>query len=387
MKKKIIAAVLALMLCFSFAAPAFAASAPKEFIIDEFGIFTAEELKMLNKLAREIYQDSGVGLFFVFTGAEQLADYDLKPLLNGIEDYAVMLENESYWTTYSAGSAYLDSQTEDVLRGVYDECQTYVEGVEAYLLTAAEMLILSQSAPAVSAPEKTAPDVSFSGSEEYLIYDTADLLTDSEEAALTDRLMEISKAYQAQLIVATIESLDGADIDDFLNDAYDEMGFGYGEEKDGAFLLVCMDPRAYRILTNGFAGVAIDSNAISRIGDVIVSDLSAGNYADAFGGFADQCEYYLDGHINGFPFEFQKNLVICLVIGAVVGLIVVFVLKNQLKTVRKQEHAHVYVKPGSMDIAVSNDIFLYRDVSRTKKSSGSSSSGSSSSRSTGGGSF
>jgi len=150
---------------------------------------------------------------------------------------------------------------------------------------------------------------------------------------------------------------------------------------------VCMDPREYRILSNGFAGEAIDSGDIDDIGDAIVSDLSDGNYAAAFDEFADQCDYYLGGFINGFPFNFGKNLLICLVIGIIAGVVVAFILKGQLKTVRKQNQANVYVKPGSLQISVRRDLFLYRNVERRKKESSQSSGSSGSSRSTGGGSF
>ena len=225
--------------------------------------------------------------------------------------------------------------------------------------------------------------------EEYLVFDEADLLSDSEELALTEKLMDISHEYNAQIVIATVASMDGADIDEFLEYVYDSMGFGYGENYDGVFLLVCMDPREYRILSNGFAGVAIDTGDIDTIGSAIVPDLSDGNYASAFDTFADKCEYYLNGHLNGFPFNFGKNLLICLVIGIVAGVIVAFALKGQLKSVRKQNQANVYVKPGSMQVNVHRDLFLYRNVTRTKKASSSSSGGSSggSSRSTGGGSF
>jgi len=124
------------------------------------------------------------------------------------------------------------------------------------------------------------------------------------------------------------------------------------------------------------------------MGDAFVSDLSEGNYAAAFTEFADQCAYYLDGHLNGFPFNFGKNLLISLVIGIAVGLIVAFILKGQLKTVRNQEQANVYVKQGSMKLTHRSDIYLYRTVSRSKKSSSGSSSGSGgTARSRGGGSF
>ena len=216
------------------------------------------------------------------------------------------------------------------------------------------------------------------------------LLSDSEEADLMEELAQVSNDYNAQIVVYTIGSMNGGSIDSFVDYLYDSQNYGYGTNRDGVLLLVCMDPREYRILSNGYAGVAIDSNAIEDIGDAIVSDLSDGNYADAFHGFADECVYYLDGYLNGFPFDAGKSLLISLAIGAVAGVIVAFVLKGQLKTVRKQDRAHAYVKPDSMNITHSNDIFLYRDVTRTKKeSSNSSNSGSrgGSARSKGGGSF
>ena len=224
--------------------------------------------------------------------------------------------------------------------------------------------------------------------DDALVFDEADILTDAEEIDLNNRLSEVSQNYNAQIIVATISNMDGADIDYFVEHLYDSMYFGYGEDRDGVLLLICMGTREYRILSNGFAAHAISNAEIDAIGDVIVSDLSDGYYADAFQSFADQCDYYLDGYINGYPFEFGEKLLIALVIGIVIGLIVVLILKGQLKSVRKQSGANVYVKNGSMQVTTHRDIYLYRNVSRTKKAS-SSSGGSSggSSRSVGGGRF
>ena len=233
--------------------------------------------------------------------------------------------------------------------------------------------------------------VAFAAEDTDFLYDEADLLTAAEEASLTSKLERISAEYEAQIVVATIASMNGGNVDLYLDYLYDSMGFGYGERYDGVLLLICMDPREYRILSNGYAGVAIDPDDIGRIGDRIVSDLSAGNYADAFHAFAEECEYYLNGYINGFPFAAGENLGISAIIGIVIGLIVVFVLKGQLKTVQKQSRAHDYVKSGSMQVNVMNDIFLYRNVTRTKRqtssSSGSSRSSGGSARSRGGGSF
>lgn len=236
----------------------------------------------------------------------------------------------------------------------------------------------------------SAEDVPVTGtllSAETLVFDEADLLSDAEEAELAEMLLNVSHTYNAQIIIATIGSPDGGDIDAFINLVYDEMEFGYGENHDGVLLLVCMDLREYRILSNGFAADAITLDDIDYIGDAIVPDLSDGNYAAAFSTFIRECEYYINGYLNGFPFEAGTNLVIALVIGIVAGVIVAFVLKGQLRSVRKQNQANVYVKPGSMQITNQKDLFLYRDLRRVRKETSSKSSGSGSSRNIGGGSF
>jgi len=221
-----------------------------------------------------------------------------------------------------------------------------------------------------------------------LIYDEAQLLTGDEAAQLNAKLLEVGQACEAQIVVATVASVEDGDVDAYVEAFYDTMNLGYGENRDGVLLLVSMEPRQYRILSNGYAGDAIDPDVISVIGDIIVDDLSAGSYASAFNLFADQCAYYLDGYLNGFPFDLGGTLLIVLPVGALVGIIVAFVLKGQLKSVRQQNQANVYIKSGSMQVAVRNDLFLYRTVNRTRKeSSKSSGSKSGSSRSVGGGSF
>ena len=217
------------------------------------------------------------------------------------------------------------------------------------------------------------------------IYDEADLLSSAEETQIAEKLSKIGEQFDTQIVIMTVPTSDGS-IDTFVEDVYDSMNMGCGENRDGVLLLVCMDSREYRILSNGYAGEAIGMDQIDAISEAIVSDLSDGDYADAFITFADNCAYYLDGYLNGYPFNAGKNLVVALIIGIVAGVIVAFVLKKQLKSVRQQKQANVYIKSGSMQITASRDLFLYREVSKTKKAS-TNSSGSGSSRNVGGGKF
>ena len=52
-------------------------------------------------------------------------------------------------------------------------------------------------------------------------------------------------------------------------------------------LLVCMDPREYRILSNGHAGVAIGPDQVDALCDFMGLYLPKGSYVAAFDSFAD----------------------------------------------------------------------------------------------------
>lgn len=216
--------------------------------------------------------------------------------------------------------------------------------------------------------------------------DDAGLLTADEAAEVNSKLNSISTQYQVDVLIMTVTNTEGLSADDFINFIFDSL---YGKNHDGVLLVVDMGDRTYRILSNGLAADAISLDDIDSIGYQIESYLSDGDYAQAFLTYAEECEYYINGHINGFPYEFGTNLIIALVVGFVVALIVTGIMRAQLKSVRTRDTAGDYMKQGSLRITQSSDIFLYRNVTRQAKPKNNSGSGGSSSggRNVGGGRF
>ena len=380
MTRRIICAVLALVLCFSLAISVSAETTSTAFVIDEVGYLTDSGIDALNNLGAAYYDACGVGIFFVYTQEETVEDYDVESVVKGIADYVLMVENDAYWYVHTGGKGeVIDVAAEDALRAAYDADDTYVGGVGAYMDAA-----VLYFPPLPAATEAALPE------NEQFLYDEADLLTDPEEETLVQKLEEVSHATNAQIVVVTLASMDGGNIDEFIDYLYDTMGFGYGENHDGVLLLVSMDPREYRILSNGYAGTAIGPDQIDTLCDIVQPYLTKGTYATAFTYFANESEDFLAYYLEGSPFNAGKSFMISLVIGIIAGLITAFVMKGQLKSVRKQDSARVYVKKGSMRLTYSRDIFLYRNVVRTKKQERveSTSSGSgNTARSKGGGSF
>ena len=356
MKRRILSVFLALILSFSLALSVSAADTG--FIVNELGYLTEEELAALNEQAAAICEETGVGIFYAYVRADSAEDYDISTLVAGLTDYVVMVETEQLWFMHKGGRGeVITYDDEDAIRAVYDETATYAEGITAYLEAAAAYI---PEAPAATEA------ISWDADEQFL-YDDADLLTEEQEADLVRKLETVSHTYNTQLVIATLPALSGGDIDSYVEYLYDSMGFGYGETKEGVLLLICMDPRSYRIMSNGHAGVAIGIEQVDTLCDFMDTYLPNGHYVAAFHSFADQCGEMLAYYQAGSPFQVGKNLVISLVIGLVAGLIVVFVLKSQLKSVRKQRTAYGYRKQDSMYVNLRSDIYLYRNVVRSRK--------------------
>lgn len=58
---------------------------------------------------------------------------------------------------------------------------------------------------------------------------------------------------------------------------------------------------------------------------------------------------------------------VSLVIGVLIALIVVSTMKGQLKTVRHQDGAGSYIRPGSLCLTIHQDIFLYQHTTKQPK--------------------
>ena len=207
-----------------------------------------------------------------------------------------------------------------------------------------------------------------------LLIDEADLLTESEEASIAEKLANIKKEYDLDIIVLTVNSIGDKTPMEYADDYYDNNGYG----KDGALLLVAVEENERYLSTCGSCIDKIDAN---DLGDKINSLLDEGDYAAAFNGFADFVN-------KAYSFNVVMNLLVSIGIGLLVAFIATSTMKGKLNSVRMQKGAANYVKQGSLNITDSRDIFLYRTVtSSEKKSDDNDTHESSSGRTHGGGSL
>ena len=227
------------------------------------------------------------------------------------------------------------------------------------------------------------------------LVDQADLLTDAQEASLLSKLDTISDAREMDVVIVTTDTLNGKTPMAYADDFYDYSGYG----EDGVLLLVSTEDGDWWISTSGDGETAFTVAGVEYLGKQFQPALSDGDYIGAFNTFADDCDEFITQAKSGDPYDTHNlpkepfnvlmNLGICLVIGLIIGAVSTAVMKGKLKTVHAKAGAADYMKQGSLNVTLRQDLFLYRDVKRTEKpksnGSGSGSHTSSSGRSHGGG--
>lgn len=209
------------------------------------------------------------------------------------------------------------------------------------------------------------------------LMDGADLLSDSEERELQKKLNEISERQRLDIVVVTLDSLEGASPVEYADDFFDYNGYGFGAGRDGILLLISMAERDWCISTSGY-GIEVFTDAGQEyMSGVFRPYLSDGDYAGAFDIFAGLCDEFIGQARTGRPYDVRNlprepfgpgKFVTALAAGFVISLIVTGMMRMQLKSVRGQTAADGYIKRGSLQLTRSSDIFLYRHVDRRVRS-------------------
>ena len=367
MKKRISALLLMLIFCISLSIPAFAAET--NYIIDETGTLTDDELAEANEYADYLADMVGIDFIYAYTYDEDIEAYAKQLSLGKRQDQVLMIENNDVWNVYLRGTPenIIDDEDMKALREAFDNEGNYDEAISAYMYAAAQLI----------QPDSTLS----SGAESTIILDTrervvdmAELLSDSDKTALLSKLDEISERQKMDIVVLTVNTLDGKTPRDYADDFYDYNGYGFGENKDGILLLVSMEDRDWWISTTGYGITALTDAGIEYISKKFLSDLSDGDYAQAFTTYAELCDQFITqaktgepydiGNMPKEPFNVAWNILVAFVIGLVVAFVVTNIMKKQLKTVQLKSEANNYVKSNSMIVTENRDLFLYNQVSR-----------------------
>lgn len=230
------------------------------------------------------------------------------------------------------------------------------------------------------------------------IIDEAEYLSESQLAKLTEKFEAIRQKYDFEVAVYTEYEMTSYDAMSSADDIYDYTGFGAGEDDDGIMLYICSSTRDYWITTHADGLRIFNENGIAYLKKNVEPHLADDNYYMAMDTFADIADELLEMAENGKPFNKKqydmKYLLIVIGCALLLPLIIAYFMMqkklSKMKTAVENDYAANYIKPGSKQLTMSRDIFLYSHITKTEKPKNNSGSHKSSSGRThggGGGSF
>ena len=246
------------------------------------------------------------------------------------------------------------------------------------------VLCLFMIVPALAEGENTGDGFA---DEYYRLLEMASLLSDEDVDSLTARLYELSLRQKMDVVIATTNTLEGKSVVAYADDLYDNCSFGYGADRDGLILVISMEDNDWYISTCGYGITAFTDAGIEYIGEQIVPYLSDKDFAGAFATYITLCDEFITQARTDKPYDIGSLprkpmspawILVCLIIGLILSCVTVGKMKAKLTTVRAQAAANSYMKNDSMNITDSREMFLYKNVTRTKRSNESSGGGGSS---------
>ncbi|MCI5827323.1 MAG: TPM domain-containing protein [Lachnospiraceae bacterium] len=219
-------------------------------------------------------------------------------------------------------------------------------------------------------PVKAAEELPF-------MVDNAGLLSTEDAASIESQLTDLGQKYDMHFVIVTDEDPDISSAMEVADDFFDYNGYGVGDDRSGVLLYINMSTHDVWISTRGFGITAFTDAGINYILDQLVSGLGDEAYYETFETYITLCDDFMIQALNGTPYDVDHmpsepfpwigGLIMCMALGAIVGLIYVLILRGQLKSVAPNESAEDYMVKGSMHMTNSREFFLYRTVSKTAR--------------------
>lgn len=229
------------------------------------------------------------------------------------------------------------------------------------------------------APAAAAMDTSVDPS--VRVYDYADLLTDEEEAALSQTANQISTDQGVDLVVVTIDDAEGLSSMEYADDFFDYNDFS----ADGVLMLINMDEREVWFSTSGTCIRVFSDRRIESMVQSCLGDLSNGDYSGAVETFFSKAQDYLiqgeepDSGIhyvdNPEDLDYTpetalerttRRVPLYLLAAAVISGISVAVMAGVNRSAKRAREAAHYLENGSIRITLRNDRFLRSTMTKTR---------------------
>ena len=379
--KKILSILVLLTVLFTFTVPAFADEG--EYIIDDaLVIEDIDEFIDLEMTADEVFKSEKFAVCFgtdtePYTGELEEAARnffaDKVTYTDGVFMYLNTTTNYVYAYTDGFLKDCLTNDEIDTLIKTYINADTYYGGVKAYIEQAKEL----------------AKDVEYPTGLKMFLADGEGLLEGDDKTEVMSRFIDITEKYEFDVI-----GMSKANVGDYAAkeaaDYFEDNQYGFGESRDGIILLISKASNHEGIAALGRGESLFPDSIMDYILDEVDVYRLNGNYKQAYLRYAELVEQELahPGTLMtakeardeaeakaGMPKRIALEVGVSLVLGFLLAFIPTAVMSSKMNNVRMQDSAANYAVPGSMNVAIQKDIFLFNTVTRTKRVKESSSSG------------
>lgn len=140
------------------------------------------------------------------------------------------------------------------------------------------------------------------------VVDRANLIDAATEALLVAKLEAFEARSSDQIVVATMDSLDGEAIEDFANRQFRAWGLGQAGENNGILLLVAKNDRKMRIEVGyGLEGTLTDLHSKLIIENTMVPAFRAGDFSGGISRAVDDIVLVLEGNAAELEARAERN--------------------------------------------------------------------------------
>jgi uncharacterized protein len=167
---------------------------------------------------------------------------------------------------------------------------------------------------------------------ETSVYDYAKLLNASEKAALEDKLIKYSDSTTTQIVVVTVDNINGEDIGILTPKWGHEWGIGQAKQDNGVFILLAKEERKIWISP----GYGVEDKLVAGItGDIvrniIIPEFKAGSYYNGLDKGVDAVFQVLKGKYKGTRIEDSNDNSIFPILLFIIIFVVIMIIASKNK--------------------------------------------------------
>ena len=200
------------------------------------------------------------------------------------------------------------------------------------------------------------------------IMDNAKLLSNGDKAKVERVLQQVENKYNVRVGVVTVKSIGTKKPGDFANELIDKA---YNNGANGNMVLLqVVDQRKWYVSTDKkLKSVVVGNEGVEYMSKAFVPYLKKNDYAGAYTVYATKAGELLNYYQkNGKGWKPEKGFPLMALLGALVaGVAGAYLYRGSLlssmSNVRQQVEANAYLNKESFNLLVTNDTYMYTNVS------------------------